>query len=162
MCSPASFVVTKENVYWSKKTDSHEDIIKEFKLVEMDGSDTPLFVRVEVTPPNGDMTIDLDKWVYKLDQDIEPRWYKAEKIEARTRTALKEWADARRFVSRDAGKITDTYVYLWGSSKVVARGSSKVEAWGSSTVVALEHGVYFRNGEIHAVKGKWKFIEEEE
>jgi hypothetical protein len=237
------------------KTDAHEEIIKEYKLVEMMGEE-PNFVRVEISPENGDMTIDLDKWVYKLDQDIKPRWYEKENVEARTRTALKEWADARRFVSRDAGTITDGSIYLFGSSTVVAMGSSKVvamgsstveargsskveardsstveawgsstvEAWGSSTVEAWdsskveamdsskvvamgsstveamdsstvvamgsskvvamgsstveamdsskveamgsstveakEQGIYFRNGEIHAAKGAWKFVEE--
>jgi hypothetical protein len=154
MCTPASFVVTENNVYWSKKTDSHEDIIKEFKLVEMDGSDTPLFVRVEVTPPNGDMTIDLDKWIYKLDQDIKPRWYKAEKIEERTRTALKEWADARRFVSGTVESLKDGLFYVSGNATVKS-------VYGNATVKKIsDKATYKKNGKIHAVKGAWKFIEE--
>jgi hypothetical protein len=29
MCQPASFVLTKDGVFWSMKSDSHEDIIQE-------------------------------------------------------------------------------------------------------------------------------------
>ena len=32
MCQAASFILTKENVYFSEKHDSHEDIIKKNKL----------------------------------------------------------------------------------------------------------------------------------
>jgi len=32
MCRPASFVLTEHKVFWSKKSDSHEDIIREFGL----------------------------------------------------------------------------------------------------------------------------------
>jgi hypothetical protein len=177
MCNPASFVVTKENVYWSMRNDAHEEIIKEFKLKEMDGSDTPLFVRVEISPQNGDMSIDLDKWIYKLDQDIKPRWYKEEKVETRTRTALKEWADARLFVSRDAGIIKYGFVYLLGSSRAVLWGSSRAELRGSSRAelressraelressraVLKDKSVYQKDRELHAVKGAWKLVEEE-
>ena len=32
MCEPASFVVTKDKVFWSLKSDGHEDIIREHAL----------------------------------------------------------------------------------------------------------------------------------
>ena len=31
MCRPASMIVTKSKVFWSEKSDSHEDIVEEFE-----------------------------------------------------------------------------------------------------------------------------------
>jgi hypothetical protein len=34
MCNFASFICAKDTVFWSKNTDSHSEIIKEFKLYD--------------------------------------------------------------------------------------------------------------------------------
>ena len=48
MCRPASLVITKERVFWSTKTDSHEDIIREFGLQDEVAGQIAI-VRVEIT-----------------------------------------------------------------------------------------------------------------
>ena len=49
MCRAASFVVTKDKVFWSKMTDSHEEIIREFDLCpEVAGK--ACVVRCEIVP----------------------------------------------------------------------------------------------------------------
>ena len=51
MCQEASFVLTKPKVYWSRFTDSHEEIIKEFGLHAdgvANGVNGPSILRVEV------------------------------------------------------------------------------------------------------------------
>ena len=55
MCQPASFVLTKDAVFWSRFTDSHEEIIKESGL-HADGAKGPNILRVEVVPPGYDTT----------------------------------------------------------------------------------------------------------
>jgi len=90
MCNPASFIVTKDQTFWSKKTDSHEEIISELNLVEIVASKTTL-VRVEITPDGGDLTLPIDQWQYRVDQDILPDWYDAEEVEKRCRAVLPEW-----------------------------------------------------------------------
>jgi hypothetical protein len=91
MCKPASFVLTKEKVYWSKNSDSHEDIIREFNLVEMAKKSEVGFVRVEIFPDNEKYELPLKKWKYQVDQDIFPSWYVAEYDEKRTRQELIKW-----------------------------------------------------------------------
>ena len=94
MCRPASFVVTKSKVYWSKLTDSHEEIINEFNLNKLDSD--PIrganLVRVEISPRYGDLSRPLAEWSYKLDQPDRPEWYEATDTEARCRVALALWA----------------------------------------------------------------------
>jgi hypothetical protein len=91
MCRPASFVLTEKNVFWSKNSDSHEDIKKEFNLTESIAG-TISILCIEIVPPDDDYSLPFDKWIWCVDQDILPRWFDAEKDEARTRTELKEWA----------------------------------------------------------------------
>ena len=141
MCRPASFVMTESNVYWSKSTDSHEDIIKEFSLVDAE----PIrLLRVEIVPEDGDLRTPVEKWKFRVDQDLIPHWYDADKdgAEARCRAELAKWHGMKIIIDRTAVVTGNAWVYgsshveARGSSHVEARGSSHVEAWGSSHVVA--------------------------
>jgi hypothetical protein len=88
MCTPASFVLTKDCVFFSKTSNSHEDIIEENHLVA-DGVRGPNILRVEIVPPDGDYALPISKWQYHTDQDILPEW--AGDGEKRARAALKQW-----------------------------------------------------------------------
>jgi hypothetical protein len=68
--------------------DSHEDLIREFKLSD-DGRDQK-FVRFEITPKNGSY-LSPDEWVYRLDQDPAPEWYKAKYAEKMSRRGHDDW-----------------------------------------------------------------------
>lgn len=96
MCQMASFIVTKDCVYWSKTSDYHEDIIEEFSLSECDrknGLGEMLLVRTEITPPDNDFRLPVNKWIFSTDQpnDVLPTWYDKEDAEKRCRLALKNW-----------------------------------------------------------------------
>ena len=90
MCTPASFVLTKDSIFWSKISNSHEDIIEENKLCA-DGARGPNILRVEISPQDADYTLPLKSWKYHTDQDILPVWANVENDEKRTRLALKTW-----------------------------------------------------------------------
>lgn len=90
MCQPASFIVTRERVLFSKLGDSHELIITENKLDDsMRGGD---FVRVEIVPPHGNYSLPLKKWIYNTDQHECPEWYNAKEAEIACRKEIKVWA----------------------------------------------------------------------
>ena len=89
MCNFASFVLTKDKVFWSDNSNSHTDIIKEFELHE-DGTNGPNILKVEIVPtPKIKSLRDYDNWEFKIDQDIMPEWYNKDLDESRTRKALK-------------------------------------------------------------------------
>jgi len=95
MCKPASFVATKDRVYWSEKTDSHHEIISEHELCE-NGIRGVNVVPLEITPENGNLSLPLKKWKFAIDfagfaRDL-PEWWNAEKYEAMARAELKNWA----------------------------------------------------------------------
>ena len=91
MCDSASMWITEFEVYWSKNSDSHEDIRDEFKLQESIAG-TINICKVEIVPPNKDYSLPLDQWVFSIEQDEMPRWFDREKDEKRARETLKEWA----------------------------------------------------------------------
>ena len=92
MCQAASFVLTENEVYFSEKTDSHEEIISENGLVT-DGAAGPNILRIEINPTKD--LLDLSSWEFRIDQDEKPKWFDAECDEARARSALVSWWKCR-------------------------------------------------------------------
>lgn len=120
MCQEASFVLTKPKVYWSRFTDSHEEIIKEFGLHAdgvANGVNGPSILRVEVRPPNGDMTRPPAEWEFVVDQDIMPEWFDAKRDSDRTRAALIDWI-AANVISSSCYLVTEGRVFIVGDAIV--------------------------------------------
>ena len=94
MCKFASFVLTKDRVFWLEDSDSHSEIISRNKLHES-GARGLNVVKVEISP-----TPTLKKWHnyagWKLifDQDQFPEWHDPITSERRARAALLERAKA--------------------------------------------------------------------
>ena len=175
MCNPASFVLTKDAAFWSKTSDEHERIIEKFKL-HADGVRGTNIVRVEINPPDGDMSKPLSKWIYHLDQEEKPDWYDPVESEKRARIALEEWAKARLIRTGESRLVRDARVFAlpgssvealgnssvvawenssvmaWGNSSVMAWGNSSVVAWENSSVVALENSSVVARGNSSVTK----------
>ena len=101
MCNPASFVLTKDRVFWSKKTDSHDKIINEYSLCESIRNESPATceactLKVEIVPPSKNaFDAPLNEWIFLIDQDIMPKWFDAVADEKRARDVLVEWAKSK-------------------------------------------------------------------
>jgi hypothetical protein len=131
-------------VFWSRHSDSHEDIIAEHKLKEVGARGIQL-LRVEIKPADGDLSQPVDRWVYQVDQDMLPKWADAKRDEARTRAALADWYSAKVFTEgqhtvKDGQRyaIDSARVVARDSARVVARDSARVEAWTSARVEAWD------------------------
>jgi hypothetical protein len=128
-------VVTKRKVFWSRYSDSHEKIISEYGLREMDVRGDAALVRIEITPPDIDWSTPPRKWQYQVDQDILPGWYDASSVEKRVRTALKSWRQAK-LIGCGMLRVEQGLIYAYGSATVKAYDSATVKAYGSATVEA--------------------------
>ena len=139
MCNAASFVLTKSSVFWSMRTDHHEDIIREFELSQ-DGVRGPNILRVEITPPNmTDYGTSPEQWTYKLDQDLLPEWHDAKADEARTRVALAEWIEKRVIRENEKRNCKNGIFFALGNSLVTARGNSQITARDNSQITARDN-----------------------
>ena len=98
MCRPATFIITKNQVLWSLKDESHEVIIKENNLKD---EHNITFVRVEIVPRDDNYLLPFSQWIYHLDQDLLPDWYNVKEAEKRARKQLPKWRKAKVVVSYD-------------------------------------------------------------
>ena len=89
MCQYASFVLTRDKVFWSRTSDSHTGICEEAGLHE-DGAHGPNVLKVEIVPRRATITdfYDFAQWDYRIDQDILPSWHDAPADRERALAAL--------------------------------------------------------------------------
>jgi hypothetical protein len=138
MCNVKSGIILKDRVF-VPAYDSHEKMLKELGI--KDDRRTPNFIRVELSPIDGDMFTAVEDWKYRVDQDFRPDWYVPEVDEKRMRAAVKEWYDEHVFIRKNdlniVAKNNDCY-YLkdCGNATVEASGNATVEAYGNATVRA--------------------------
>jgi hypothetical protein len=149
MCKFASFVLTKDGVFWSDKSDSHEEIIKEHNL-HADGIRGPNILRVEIVPGAKIKKFTTYKdWEYRIDQDRMPAWFDAPTDEKRARIALKDRAK-KGFQTVDARGCTALtelkadaaeYVYASGCTALTelkADAAKIVDASGCTALTELK------------------------
>ena len=165
MCQPASFVLTATDVFWSGTNDSHEEIIKEHQLD--DTTSPPSILRVEILPPDMDMSKPLREWGWKIDQDIMPTWHNPIQDEHRCRMELEKWfarnvlasgehetSGTARFICGSAtieevsGSATIKHVYDSATIKAVSGSATIKEVSGSATIKAV-----YDSATIKAVSG---------
>ena len=120
MCNFASFVLTKDGVFWLEGSESHSEIIAKNGLHES-GARGVNVLKVEITPtPEIEVWPSLAKWAYRIDQDLFPEWHDTVADEARARQAL-----------RARWKEGFTTVYASGCTKL-----AKLDAPNAQTVDA--------------------------
>ena len=131
MCEAASFIVTMNDVLFSEKSDSHEEIIRENKLDDSDIN----FVRVEISPPNHDYRLALENWVFSTNQKEIPEWYNAKNAEKFCREKLPIWAKFHIFTKDSKhGGGNLSLIFLSGNHIVNGQTGGGVRARNTSTV----------------------------
>ena len=145
MCMFKSMLLLKDKVF-CPNYDSHEDMINETGMEH--GPMRENFVRVEITPPDDDLTVPIDKWEYKVDQDYLPEWYVEEVDKPRCFDALKAWAVKHILVGQDVPEVKQgEFVALVNCNTGIVkgtvrevRGGTVQEVWGGGTVQKVRGG----------------------
>lgn len=144
MCMFKSMLLLKDKVF-CPNYDSHEDMINETGMEH--GPMRENFVRVEITPPYDDLTVPIDKWKYKVDQDYLPEWYVEEVDKPRCFDALKAWAVKHILVGQDVPEVKQgEFVVLVNCNTGIVKGTVKEVLGG--TVQEVRDG-----GTVQAVWG---------
>ena len=96
MCKMESFIVLKDRIYKSTKSNSHTQMLNELGIDDIKENQYKKFVRVEVSPIDGDVFgSDIKGWKYKEDQDRLPDWYVREAEEPKVREQLELYTKDR-------------------------------------------------------------------
>ncbi|MBQ7347771.1 MAG: hypothetical protein IJW55_07425 [Clostridia bacterium] len=135
MCKLKSAIALKDRIFMPDY-DSHSDMLKELGIEDDFIGASKKFVRVELSPADGDPFSDIDTWALKVDQDIRPDWFSEEEYKPKIVEAVKAWAKNHIFVGIDGLKLnTGTNYYIKDCKNVEIGGSAQVENIGGSAQV---------------------------
>lgn len=125
MCRFKSGIQLKHrNVLAPIENESHSDLLKNMKIEDNKYNATSKFVRAELIPPDDNIAANIEKWEYRVDQDIVPGWFKLdrEKYEQSFREDVKCWLKENLNIEYVGGKswtyVKDgeyTYYFMYGS-----------------------------------------------
>jgi hypothetical protein len=134
MCQIKSGIVLKNKVFMPLDYDSHEEMLKELKLIDKDNK--PEFVRVEIIPIDRDIfNHDLKNWQLKVDQDFKPEWFSEKFAEIEMKEQLKNWWSERFLINRELAEIKEGRWFLKNGKVDIIKGNTLIEQmWESSQV----------------------------
>ena len=136
MCSFKSALCLRDRVF-VPDYDSHEDMLKELGIKDDYLNASKTFVRVELSPEDGDKSSDPMGWKLKVDQDVRPDWFDPAVDKLRIKQAIADWC-AVHVIKDGKRKVRDGVWYACDSATVKAYGSATVEAYDSATVEACD------------------------
>ena len=136
MCQLKSCLVLKDRVY-CPDYDSHQDMLDKLGIKDDYLGASKTFVRVELTPPDGMISLiePLDRWTLNVDQDVTPEWWDEKADRHRVEEAVEAWRREHVFTDGEHS-ISAGIVYALGNAKVEACDRATVKAYGSATVKA--------------------------
>ena len=133
MCQFKSALVLKDRIFMPDY-DSHDKMLQELGIEDNFTNASKVFVRVELSPADGDIFSDVDGWELKVDQDILPDWWnKAERL-PKLKKLVKTWMQKHKIYGEY--EAADGVWLATGSATVKAYGSATVKAYDSATVTA--------------------------
>ena len=136
MCQFKSALCLKDRVF-VPDYDSHDRMLAELKIPDDFAHASKVFVRVELSPADGDKTSDPMGWKIKIDQDILPDWFVHEVDEQRVKVAIAEWCKVH-VLRKGTHEVHDGVWYACNSATVTACDSATVKACDSATVTACD------------------------
>ena len=104
MCQLKSGIILKNRVF-VPEYDSHTEMLEELGIKDDYLNASKTFIRVELSPTDGDVFSDIDTWKLSVDQDIMPEWYDEDIYKPQVVEAVKEWAKDHIHIGVDGLKI---------------------------------------------------------
>ena len=182
MCKLKSAIILKNRVF-VPEYDSHTKMLEELGIKDDYLNASKTFVRVELSPADGDMFSDIDTWEFSVDQDIMPEWYDEDIYKPHVVEAVKEWAKDHIHIGVDGLKIATginhyikdckdiriygsaTVNYICGSATVKnAKGISVIigseYGWNKKETLILAENATFKDCQTRTIyqSGDWKLV----
>ena len=126
MCKLKSAIILKDRIFMPDY-DSHSDMLSELGIEDNYLGASKKFVRVELSPKDGDVFSNIDEWNLKVDQDITPEWFSQDVYTPKMIEAVKEWAKTHIHIGINGLRINS------GENHYI-KDCKDVEVCGSATV----------------------------
>ena len=135
MCKLKSAIVLKNKIFMPDY-DSHSQMLEELGIEDNYLNASKTFVRVELSPNNGDVFSNMDTWELTVDQDIKPEWFTENEYKPLIVEKVKEWAKDHIHIGVNGLKINaGENHYIKDCQNVKVYDSATVEyVYGSATV----------------------------
>lgn len=94
MCNFKSGIILKNRVVLApEENESHSDLLDNLNIEDDRMNAATVFIRAELTPPNGNKMANINEWKYRVDQDIVPEWYEKDpgRYEQEFRDAVEDY-----------------------------------------------------------------------
>ena len=134
MCQFKSALVLKDKIFLPDY-DNHDKMLQELGIEDNFTNASKVFVRVELSPANGDIFSDVGGWKLTVDQDILPDWWNENEYLFKLKALVSTWMQ-KHTISVGNRKVTGGVWFATGSATVTVTDSATVRAYGSATVTA--------------------------
>ena len=132
MCQFKSALVLKDRIFLPDY-DNHNKMLHELGIEDNFTNASKVFVRVELSPADGDIFSDVDGWELKVDQDILPDWWNEAERLPKLKELVERWIQKHTIAGEY--EVADGVWLATGSATVTATGSAMVTAYDSATVI---------------------------
>ena len=145
MCSLKSGILLRDRAYVPDH-DSHDQMLKELGIQDDYLGASEKFVRFELSPRDDNLLTDVSTWTMKVDQDIIPAWFDAdrEKYDGIIVDAVRGWAE--KHILRE-GKhekkegiyylFNDAEITLMDNAQATLRGNARATLRGNAQATLL-------------------------
>ena len=135
MCKLKSAIVLKNKIFMPDY-DSHSQMLEELGIRDDYLGASKTFVRVELSPSDGDVFSNIDTWKFTIDQDIKPEWFSEDEYRPLVVEKTKEWAKYHIHIGVNGLKIDEgTNHYIKNCKNVVVCDSASIsKVCGSASI----------------------------
>ena len=133
MCQFKSALVLKDKIFLPDY-DNHDKMLQELGIEDNFTNASKVFVRVELSPANGDIFSDVGGWKLTVDQDILPDWWNENEYLFKLKALVSTWMQ-KHTISVGNREVTGGVWFATGSATVRATCSATVRAYDSATVI---------------------------
>ena len=132
MCMFKSGILLRDRAYVPDH-DSHDQMLKELGIQDDYIGAAEKFIRFELSPEDGNLLTDVSTWTMKVDQDIIPAWFDAdrEKYDGIIVDAVREWAE-KHILREGKHEKKEGIYYLFNDAEITLLGNAQATLWDNA------------------------------
>ena len=132
MCMFKSGILLRDRAYVPDH-DSHDQMLKELGIQDDYIGAAEKFIRFELSPKDGKLLTDVSTWTMKVDQDIVPAWFDAdrEKYEGIIVDAVRIWVE-KHIIKEGKHEKSEGIYYLFNDAEITLMGNAQATLSGNA------------------------------
>ena len=150
MCSLKSGILLRDRAYVPDH-DSHDQMLKELGIQDEYLGASEKFVRFELSPIDDNLLTDVSTWTMKVDKDIIPAWFDAdrEKYDGIIVDAVREWAE-KHIIKEGKHEKSEGIYYLFNDAEITLRGNAQATLRGNARATLWDNAQATLRGNARA------------